>query len=131
MQCVAILHLGQTTDHKRTRIFRAQKLDLADPVQKLVTLLSHWLLVRIFRRHFVGFHDGKRLLPPLAGSTFAGLLERWSEVNSTLLSILPVTARAVSVDEWSDHLFEGPLCIDLLRDELRVVLGLRCATRGQ
>ena len=87
MQRVAILHLGQTTDHKRTRILRAEKLDLADPIQKLLTLLIRWLLVRVLWRHVVGFHDGKRLLPPMAGRSFAGVLEGGSEVDATLLSL--------------------------------------------
>jgi ribosomal protein S18 acetylase RimI-like enzyme len=55
----------------------------------------------------VGFHDRKRLLPPLAGRSFARFFEGRSEVDSALLFILPVTARAVGVDEWGDHLFEG------------------------
>src|SRR5215471_18399982 len=127
MQRVAILHLGQTADHKGARVLRAEKLNLADPVQKLLTLLIRRLFFRAIRWHFVGFHHGKRLLPPLAGRIFAGLLERWPEVNSTLLSILPVTARAIGVDEWSNHLFEGLLGIDLQRNKTRVVFGLRCA----
>src|SRR6185436_11596296 len=106
MQRVAILHLGQTPDHKGTWILRAEKLDLADPVQKLLTVLICWLLLRIFRRHVVGFHIGHRLLPPFAGRRFAGLLEGRSEVDSALLPILPVTTRAVGVNEWGDHLFE-------------------------
>src|SRR5204863_9103039 len=102
MERVAILHLGQTPDHKSARIFRAEKLDLADPVQKLLTLLIRGLLVRAIRRHLVGFHIGHRLLPPFAGRRFAGLLAGRSKVDSALLSILPVTTRAVGVNEWGD-----------------------------
>src|SRR5688572_5568144 len=106
MQRVAIFHLGQTTDHKRTRVLRAEKLDPGDPVQKFVTFLLRWLLLRVLRRHVMGFHGGYRLLPPFAGRSFAGVLEGRTEVDSALLSILPVTTRAVVVHEGRDHLFE-------------------------
>src|SRR5436190_1275192 len=131
MKRVAILLLGQTTDHKQTRILRTEKLDLADPFQKLLTLLIRWLLVLVFRRHLVGFYHGNRLFPPFAGGSFAGLLECWSEVDSALLSILPVTARAVGFHEWRDHVFEGLPGIDLQCLEICVVRGLCCATQGQ
>src|SRR5438552_6215141 len=107
MQRVAILDLRQTTDYKQSRIFRAEKLDLADPLQKLLTLLIRWLLVGAIRRHVVGFHHGQCLLPPFAGRSFARFLERRPKVDSALLFILPVTTRAVVGDEWGDHVFEG------------------------
>src|SRR6185295_11086303 len=96
MQRVAIFHLGQTPDHKRTGILRAEKL---------LALLIRWLFLRFFRRHFVRFHDSQRLFPPFAGGTFAGFLKGWRKVDSALLPVLPVTARAIGVHEWSDHLF--------------------------
>src|SRR5437879_6441642 len=131
MQRVAILHLGQTTDHKRTRVLRAQKLDLADPVQKLLTLLIRWELIRAVRRHVVGFHLGQRLLPLFARRSFSGPLERRLEVDSALLFFLPVTARAVGVNEWGDNLFEALPGIGLQGGKIRIVPGFRCATQAQ
>src|SRR5688572_6702702 len=130
MQRVAILHLGQTPNHKRPWILRAEKLDLADPAQKFVPLLLRWLLVRFLRWHVMRFHDRNCLLPPFPGRSFAGVLKRRAEVDSTLLSILPVTARAVGVDEWGDHVFEGLPGIGLLRGEIRIVRRFRSATQG-
>src|SRR2546427_658008 len=130
MQRVAILHFGQTTDHKRTRILRAEKLDLAEPVQKLLTLRIRWLRILVIRRHVVGFHLGQRLPPPFAGRSFAGPLERRFEVDSALLSFLPVTTRAVGVNEWGDNLFEGLPSIALQPGKIRIVRGFRWATQG-
>src|SRR5688500_15538181 len=107
MQRVAILHLVQTPDDKGTGILRAEKFDLADSLEKLRTLLIRGLLLRVLRRHVVGFHDGESLLPKFAGRSFSGALERRPEVDSALLSFLPMTARAVVLHEWSDHIFEG------------------------
>src|SRR4051812_3238477 len=104
MQRVAIFHLGQTADHKQTWIFRTQELDLADPVQEFLTLLIRWLLVRVFRRHIVRLHDRHRLLPPFGRRSLTGLLERWSEVDSTTLPILPMTTHAVGIDKRGDYL---------------------------
>jgi hypothetical protein len=78
----------------------------------------------------MGFHDGNCLLPPSPGRSFAGVLERRAEVDSTLLSVLPVTTRAVGIDEWGDDVLEGLPGIGLQRGEIRVVHLLRCATQG-
>src|SRR5436189_2244774 len=131
MERVAILDLGQPTDHEGTGIFRAEKLDLAEPLQKLLTLRIRWLLVLIVGRHVVRFHDAKRLLPAPAGRGFAGLLEGRAEVDSALLPILPVTTCAVGSDEWGDYFFEGLPGIGLQRGEIRVVRGHRSARQGQ
>jgi hypothetical protein len=131
MQRVAILDLRQTTDHKRTRIFRAKKLNLADPLQKLPTLFIRWLLLLVIWGHVVRLHDGKRLFPAVTGRSFGGFFEGGSEVDSALLPVLPVTPRAVGVDEWGDHVGEGLLGVCLQRREIPVVRRTRRAMQGR
>src|ERR1041384_2024892 len=131
MQRVAILRLRQTPDHKWPRILRAEKLDLADSVQKPLTLLFRRLLTLVLGRHFTGRHAGERLLPPFAGGGFAGVLERGQEVDSTLLSPLPVTVPAVGLDERGDALTKSPFRIGRERGEFGVLRRRRLAGQGQ
>lgn len=113
MQRVPIFHFGQPTDHKGARILCAEKFDFAQPLQKLLTLLIRWLLFRPIGRHFVGLHNRQCLVPALAGGTFVRLFECRCKVDSAPLSILPVTSRAVGIDEWSNYLFKVLPGIDL------------------
>src|SRR4051794_22635406 len=89
------------------------------------------MLFRVLRRHVMRLHHGERLLPPSAGRSLAGVLERRSEVDSGLLFLFPVTTRAVGVHEWANHLFEGLPGISLQLGEIGIVRGLRRATQAQ
>src|SRR5437899_928343 len=131
MQRVGILHPGQTSDHKRTRILRAQKFDFTDPVEKFLTLLIRGLLLRAIRRHVVSSHFGQRLPPPFTRRSFAGVLEGGCEVDSALLFLFPMTARAVSINEWGHDLFEGLSGVGLQCGKIRLTRSLRCATQDQ
>lgn len=118
MQRVAIFHLGQTTDHKRTGILRTEKLDLGYPVQELLPFFLRRLLACVCRRHVMSLHAGERLLPPFAGGCVAGVLERRQEINATLPFLLPVTLRAVGRHEGRDAITKGLLSIGLQRGEI-------------
>ena len=130
-QGVAILHLGQAADHKRTGILRAEKFDLANPVEELLPLLLRRLPVRLFRRHVMGLHVRLRLLPVLAGGRAPGVLERGLVVEAPLRFLIPMTLRAVGVHEGGDPLMKGLFGLGLLRRELPVVARLRMARHGQ
>src|SRR5689334_87537 len=99
MQRVAILHLRQSTDHKRPGILWAEKLELPNRFQKFLALLIRGLLRLVVGWHVVRPHNAERLLPSPGGRCSAGVFERGSEVDPAPLPILAVATRAVVIDE--------------------------------
>ena len=125
MQRIAILDLGEATNHEQPGILPAQKFDLSDSVQKCLPLRIGWLLFGIGRRHVVGLHVGRRLLPPLSDRRIARIAERRLKINPPLLPILAVAADTVGLNEGSDAVLKRLLGVGLQRGEIPINPRLR------
>ena len=131
MQRVAVFRLGQATDHKGTGVFRAEKLDLADPVEKRVSLGVGRLFRRVLRGHVVRLDVGEGLLPPLAEGCVAGGFEGGFEVDAALGFPVAVTVQAIRADKGCDLLAKRFFRLGLQRGKFRVVRRIPLGREGQ
>jgi len=128
VQGIAVLDLGEASNHEQPGILPAEELDPADPIQKRLTLCVGWLLLGIGRRHVVGLHIGGRLLPPFCDGRLAGMAERRLKIDAPFLLILAVATNAVGFDEGGDALLKGLLGVGLKRGEISTTPRLRHAS---
>ena len=131
VQRVAVFRLGQATDHKGTGVLRAEKLDLADPVEKRFSLGVGRLFRRVLRGHVVGLDVGEGLLPPLAEGRVAGGLECGFEVDPALGFPVAVTVQAIRADKGCDLIAKGFFRLGLQRGKFRVVRRIPFGREGQ
>ena len=131
VQRVAVFRLGQATDHKGTGVFRAEKLDLADPVEKRVSLGVGRLFRRVLRGHVVRLDVGEGLFPALAEGCVAGGFEGGFEVDPALGFPVTVTVKAIRADKGRDLLAKRFFRLVLQHGKFRVVRRLRSHREGQ
>lgn len=89
MEGVSILDLGQSADHEQIGILRAEKLDLPDPVLKVLAIPIRRLLVLVVWWHLVRLHVDDRLLPQSAGCGVSGTFQRSLKVDPAFASPVP------------------------------------------
>jgi len=103
---IPIGDFGKATHDKATGIFRAKKVDLFEPLLKEVPLLTGRLLFLVVRRHVMIRHVGDHQVPLFPGRRGTGFPQRGDEVETALLFLGPVAARAGFNHEGRDTLLK-------------------------
>ena len=118
MQRVAILHLGQPTDDKQSRILRAEKLDLAIQSTNICRSSSVGCLSASSGGMSWAFTLAIAFFPLLAERRVTRALERRRKVDSGLRrSLVGVTGQAIGFDKRRHTITKELLGVRLERRE--------------